>query len=206
MLAPGEVAAFGRCPKWMGAGLPEKGRSRWSAEHWAPLNDAGGVLKIRLPWPASEVLDEAEWGAHLEGPWWWTEDGWAWERSGAQSGDWSPAPSRGSPGAPPGQKQPVDCGQVAAQPPAVAGGLPALEWALPSAGATIIVNLIGWPSGELLERTVLEDVLSDGRWSWMGGLTGGRTPRPGTMLWDVRWWAAQCQGRQRFVVDVPGHG
>ena len=207
VLAPGEVAAFGRCPKWMGAGLPEKGRSRWSAEQWGPLNDTGGSLKIRLPWPASEVLDEAEWGPHLEGPWWWTEDGWAWERSGAEGGDWSPAPGRGSPGAAPsGQKKHDDCGQVAAELPAVAGGLPALEWALPTAGATIVVNLIGWPSGELLERTVLEDVLSDGRWSWVGRLTGGRTPGPGTMLWDVRWWSGQCHGRQRIVVDVPGHG
>ncbi len=206
VLAPGGVAAFGRCPKWMGTGLPGKGRSRWSADRWAPLNDNGGTLKIRLPGLAPDGVDEVQWGPHLKGPWWWTEDGWAWERTGTQVGDWSPAPSRGSPGAPPAQNPSVDCGDVAVRPPTFTGGLPSLEWAFPMAGGAIVVNMIDWPSGELLGRTVLEDVLSAGRWSWTGTLPSGRTSRPGIMLWELKWWTGLCQGRKRIVVDVPGHG
>ena len=206
VLAPGEVAAFGRCPKWMGFGLPESGPARWSAEQWGPLNDAGGVLKVRLPSASTEILDEVQWGPELKGPWWWTEDGWAWERSGTGSADWSPAPGRGSPGAPQPQPLPKGCGQVALQYPDEAGGLPAVEWALPMAGGTMVIDMVEWPSGGLLGRTVLSDLLPVGRWSWRGGVEHSRTPSPGVLLWDVKWWSGLCKGRRRFVINVPGHG
>lgn len=206
VLAPGEVAAFGRCPKWMGAGLPERGPARWSAAQWGPLNDAGGVLKVRLPSSSAAVIDEVQWGPELKGPWWWTEDGWAWERTGKGTADWSPAPGRGSPGAPTMQTRPGGCGHVALHRPNTAEGLPALEWNFPMSGGTMVINMIAWPSGALLGRTVLKDLLPGGRWSWRGTVEGARTPAPGVLLWDLKWWAGHCRGRDRFVVDVPGHG
>ena len=206
VLAPGQVAAFGRCPKWMAAGFPDSGPARWSADRWAPLSDAGGTLMIRLPPFGPEVLDDVKWGPELEGPWWWTEDGWAWERSGMGAEDWSPAHGRGSPGAPFSPLQGEECGKVEVHQSAASEDLPTMKWALPMAGGTIGLDMVDWPSGALIGRAVFEDVLSVGQWSWTGRAENGRVLPPGDSIWDLKWWVGHCRGRSRFVVRVPGHG
>ena len=207
VLLPGDVAAFGRCPKWMAHQLPRSGPARWSAQGWSALHDEEGQLSIRLPNVALDALDEVHWGPDLKGPWWWSEDGWAWVRSGPGPRDWTPAPDRGSPG---GQQQTPstgECGEVellnvaALQP-----RLPGLQWSLPDAGGAIGLKMIGWPSGDVRGHVVIEDVLPEGQWTWAGTDASGRPVYPGLMLWEVRWWGGLCRGHRRFVVDVPGHG
>ena len=207
VLMPGDVAAFGRCPKWMAHGLPMSGPARWSVDGWSALNDEEGQLSIRLPNASVATLDEVYWGPGLNGPWWWTEDGWAWVRSGPGPGDWTPAPDRGSPG---GQQQRIptgECGEVELlQQTPSSQGLPGLQWSLPDAGGVIGIKMISWPSGDVRGHVVIEGVRPKGQWSWAGTDAQGRPVYPGLMLWEVRWWGGLCRGRRRFVLDVPGHG
>jgi len=196
VLLPGDVAAFGICSKWMGNGLPEKGTARWTAENWRALNDREGQLSIRLPASSTEALDHVEWHPGLEGPWWWSEDGWSWVRTGQSAQDWSPSLDRGSPGRRQGLSAANACAQGVSAMANQNGDTWGIQWHLPQAGGMIEVRMVDWPGGELVHRTVLEDALTEGSWT----LPTAGQPWPlrsaGQVLCDVRWWAGTCRGRK----------
>lgn len=198
VLNPGEVMAFGPCARWVGQGWPAQGPSRWSVEHWSALNDAEGRLSIRLPSVGPEVLDEVHWNGELQGPWWWSRDGWAWARSGSGPGDWSPARDRGSPGRPQEMLGLGDCAGGVWFESSCEGGLPGIAWSFPEAGGILVIRLVGWPSGALLTRIVLQDLLTQGSWAWNGLLGQGPVPETEQVIWDVQWMGGQCAGRNRW--------
>ena len=97
VLLPDSVLAFGECTKWFTAGFPESGPALWRAEAWSALNDEAGDLAIRLPGRSMDA-DRVQWSPDFIGPWWWSPDGWSWQRQGQTDLGWSPSSSRGSPG------------------------------------------------------------------------------------------------------------
>ena len=203
VLQPGEVMAFGECPRWYARGLPESGPARWSVPQWSALNDGSGSLSVRLPSHSIAALDAVEWHDGLTGPWWWREDGWAWVRSGMAASDWTPAPDRGSPGKG-SMLSESSCGGAVAF--VSDGGVPGLEWRLPVAGGTITLDLVGWPSGMSAGEWTMDDVPTMGRWTWNGRGSDGRMVAPGPFLWDVRWRSGPCTGRNRKLIRTPRSG
>ena len=203
VLQPGEVMAFGECARWYGRGLPERGPARWNVGPWRALNDQSGSLSIRLPSVSAVALDAVEWNDGLEGPWWWQEDGWAWVRSGSGPAEWTPAPDRGSPGR---NAWPWVSSCDGAVTFTTDGEVPGLAWRLPAAGGTITVDLVGWPSGTLAGHWTLEDVPTEGQWTWSGRGSDGRAVAPGPLMWNVRWRSGPCQGRNRQLIRTPRSG
>ena len=194
VLVPGEVAAFGRCPKWMGNGLPNRGSARWSAAEWSSLADSEGQLALRIPMTGGRTLDSVQWDSGLEGPWWWSSDGWAWSRSGPGSRDWVPSPDRGSPGETSVRPLVENCAEAVLLKEPENGGLPGLNWSFPEAGGTIEIRMVQWPSGNLARRVVLEDLDIEGNWS--GWLPPESSDWGGQALLVVRWWTPSCSGRR----------
>lgn len=205
VLPPGGVMAFGACAKWMGRDLTSRGPHRWNCEEWSPLHDGAGSLAIRLPALLPEELDRVEWTGEEKGPWWWTEDGWAWIRSGLGASDWSPAADRGSPGRRQVQGG-ADCHGAVQVVEAGSNGWPMLVWSFPEAGGVIVIRMVDWPGGMLRETKVLEDILPEGSWTWSGMDGGLDSPYPGPVIWEVQWWSGTCRGRRRMALRMPGHG
>lgn len=203
VLLPGEVAAFGRCPKWMGHGLPRRGPSRWEAAEWSALNDLEGVLAIRLPFHGTHPLDSVGWDSDVEGPWWWSSDGWSWIREGSNESHWTPSPDRGSPGRTQDFQWMGDCSEAVGIDPLGHGNFPRLVWCLPESGGTIEVRTVAWPSGILVERLVLDGVGIEGS---SGLPTSSSSFMPGQVLWEVRWWSASCRGRRVLRLPSRTHG
>lgn len=202
VLLPGDVAAFGKCPGWMGFELPERGPSRWSVDGWSALNDQGGTLRLRLFGQPDMELDGVEWSSNWEGPWWWGEDGWAWVRSGEGGNEWRPSTDRGSPGAPQALSMAGTCEGVM-ELEEREGGLPGIHWRFPDAGGGIEIQVVHWPSGELVEHRVMDRPGTQGQWSWSGPSWGAPHQGWGSWLFSVRWWSGSCRGRQIMSTGVP---
>ena len=199
VLPPGEVMAFGTCAKWVGRGRPSRGPARWSVDRWTPLNDEAGSLRIRLPSSGTAALDQAEWSNSLEGPWWWSPDGWAWVRFGLGFGDWVPAPDRGSPGRPASMAGAASCDESVWFDTGSEEGQPSIAWSFPEVVAAMEIRVVGWPSGQLVAHRVLTDLLPEGSWTWSNGAQRGVVPLPGHLLWDIRWLGSRCRGRRRWT-------
>lgn len=203
VLMPGAVAAFGRCPKWMGNGLPGRGPSRWEAEEWSALNDSEGMLAIRLPFQGAHPLDSVGWDSDFEGPWWWSSEGWSWMREGSSGTHWTPSMDRGSPGRVQDFQWMEDCRDAVSFSPSDGGLFPRLFWQLPESGGTIEVRSVAWPSGRLMERLVLEDLDMEGN---AGLPASGASSRAGQVIWEVRWWSPSCKGRKVLRLPPGSHG
>ena len=205
-LPPGGVMAFGRCPRWFRQGHPEAGPACWPAESWFALSDEAGRLAIRLPSQGPEPLDSVSWHAAMRGPWWWEETGWSWIRGGPEPQDWTPSADGGSPGEV-GQSEPVDCAGPEAPISIAVGvdGMPALRWRFPSAGHGVLLRMVRWPDGTLVNTQGLDLAEQQGEWTWPGVDSSGNPVPPGALIWDVRWWGRTCRGRFRELIRVPGH-
>lgn len=203
VLLPGSVAAFGRCPKWMGNGLPHRGPSRWEANEWSALNDSEGMLSIRLPLHGSSPLDSVVWHPDFEGPWWWSSDGWSWIREASGDRNWTPSVDRGSPGRAQGFHWVGDCQEAVDISPSGNGAFPRLYWQFPESGGTIEVRSVGWPAGILLERWVLEGVEIEGS---VGLAAPNLASHLGQVLLEVRWWSPSCRGRRVLRLPPGAHG
>ena len=201
----GGVMAFGRCPRWFRRGHPEAGPACWPAESWFSLSDEAGSLSLRLPSHGPEPIDSISWHAGMQGPWWWQETGWAWRRMGPGPEDWSPSTDGGSPGAI-NRAEPVDCPGQHAPVSVVVGvnGLPALRWRFPSAGHSVLLRMVRWPDGTLVNMQGLDLSERQGEWTWTGEDSSGNPVPPGGLVWDVRWWGRTCRGRFREHLRVPG--
>jgi len=201
----GGVMAFGRCPRWFRRGHPEAGPACWPAESWFSLSDEAGSLSLRLPSHGPEPIDSISWHAGMQGPWWWQETGWAWRRMGPGPEDWSPSTDGGSPGAI-NRAEPVDCPGQDAPVSVVVGvnGLPALRWRFPSAGHSVLLRMVRWPDGTLVNTQGLDLSERQGEWTWTGEDSSGNPVPPGGLVWDVRWWGRTCRGRFREHLRVPG--
>ena len=206
VLSPGEVMAFGRCPRWYSADHAAAGPACWPAVSWAALPDDGGSLAVRLPSQASEPFDWVSWHSDMRGPWWWKSDGWSWSRTGSGPMDWGPSSDGGSPGSE-GHTVLLDCGgcDVPFEVEVGLDGLPVLHWEFPSLGHGILLRMVEWPSGCLRASFLMESTELAGRWAWDGFDSQGLPVQPGGLLWDLRWWGRSCRGRWRKHIRVPGH-
>lgn len=208
VLMPGHVMAFGECPKWFTADHDRAGKAVWPVQHWSALNDEVGQLSLRLPSSGTERLDSVNWTSEMEGPWWWSSDGWSWVRSPSGGSGWTPSKDKGSPGraqfigpqACDGANRPVVTSGT------TQGSLPSVHWDFPSPGHQIEVRIVGWPEGRLkgFERLGLD--LARGSWTWNGRGVLGQPVAPQAMILDVRWRGPVCRGRQSIKTRVPGYG
>ncbi len=206
VLRPGEVMAFGRCPRWYRMGHAAAGPACWPAASWSTLPDDGGTLAVRLPSQGSEPFDRVSWDSDMRGPWWWKSDGWSWSRTGSELFDWVPSSDGGSPGSK-GSAFSLDCDgrHVPFKVEIGLDGLPVLHWEFPSLGHGILLRMVEWPSGCLRASFLMESAELAGHWAWDGFDSQGLPVQPGGMLWDLRWWGRSCKGRWRTHLRVPGH-
>ena len=208
VLLPGQVMAFGECPKWFTSDHVNSGRAVWSVQDWSALSDAGGQLSLRLPSEGPHVLDSVHWTAGMEGPWWWSSDGWSWWRSDWSESGWTPSQDKGSPGRP--QFSGMGNCEGDASPVLVSGAThgepPSVHWDFPSPGHPIEVRMVGWPDGRMLGLERLGLDLARGSWTWNGRDFLGQPLPPQLIVLDVRWTGPLCWGRQSVVTAVPGYG
>ena len=206
VLRPGEVMAFGRCPRWYRMGHAAAGSACWPAVSWSALPDDGGSLAVRLPSQGPEPFDGLSWHSDMRGPWWWKSDGWSWSRTGPGPLDWGPSSDGGSPGSK-GPMFLLDCGgrDVPFHVEIGLDGLPVLHWEFPSLGHGILLRMVEWPSGCLRASFLMESSELSGHWAWDGLDSQGLPVQPGGLLWDLRWWGRSCKGRWRTHIRVPGH-
>ena len=103
--------------------------------------------------------------------------------------------------------EPADCAGQDAPVSVIVGvnGLPALRWQFPSAGHSVLLRMVRWPDGTLVNTQGLDLAERQGEWTWTGKDSSGNPVPPGGLIWDVRWWGRTCRGRLRERLRVPGH-
>ena len=209
VLLPDSVLAFGECTKWFTAGFPESGPALWRAEAWSALNDEAGDLAIRLPGRSMDA-DRVQWSPDFIGPWWWSPDGWSWQRQGQTDLGWSPSSSRGSPGRLERVTERLDACLGATGEPVTRDGhsqnAPGIQWQFPEVGHQIEVRMVGWPDGVLKRVQILRPDDRIGSWAWDGCDESGYPMPPQSLIWDVRWAGPSCRGRKAIRVSAPGYG
>ena len=209
VLLPDSVLAFGECTKWFSAGFPESGPALWRAEAWSALNDEAGDLAIRLPGRTMDA-DRIQWSPDFIGPWWWSPDGWSWQRQGQTDLGWSPSSSRGSPGRLERVTERLGACLGATGEPVTRNGhpenAPGIQWQFPELGHQIEVRMVGWPDGALKRVQILRPDGRRGSWAWDGCDESGYPMPPQSLIWDVRWAGPSCCGRKAIRVSAPGYG
>lgn len=204
VLLPGEVMAFGQCPRWFAGPHGDAGLKAWPAASWSALPNEDGMLRIRLPSEGLAPMDSIAWRPDLRGPWWWAPEDWAWGRG--EGSVLYPMPNRASPGRPNSQAVPVCSEDDIGIRVGDEGEWPVVEWSLAEAGHRLSVGVVTWPEGRLLLVHRPDAKAGTGRWVWDGLDASGAPARPGWVLLDVRWNGARCSGRKRHRVTVSGYG
>lgn len=206
VIQPGEVMAFGACPRWFAWPFANHGDHHWPVETWPPLGNEEGIFRVRLPSAGWHVLDSLTWTAEQKGPWWWRAEDWAWGRFA--NGTLYPMPNRASPGARNGGSgMPLPCNrQESGVTVQEVRGWPEIEWHFPQGGHRLTVAVVAWPEGQLLQAHRAAQSDAQGRWIWDGLDLSGQPVRPGQVIVDVRWMEPGCVGRLRHRLGMPGYG
>lgn len=205
VIQPGEVMAFGACPRWFARPFANHGDHHWPVDTWPPLGNEGGTFRVRLPSAGWHVLDSLTWTSEQEGPWWWRAEDWAWGRFA--DGELYPMPNRASPGARNGRGgMPLPCGQHESRVTLKEiRGWPEVEWHFAEGGHGLSVAILAWPEGRLLRTHRAAKGNPEGRWVWDGLDLSGQSVRPGQVIVDVRWIQPECVGRRRHRMGMPGY-